>query len=161
MTPGRIVVVGLGPAGVDLMLPAARSKLSYMAHRYVRTTRHPAIDELTKHGLDFISFDERYEAADEFERLYRGIADELVAAASEHGEVCYGVPGNPGVAERTVTLLRDAERRGDDRAGDHPGHLVRGPRLVPARSGPDGLGSSHGRRPELRGRPPPACPGRC
>jgi tetrapyrrole methylase family protein/MazG family protein len=113
VTPGRIVVVGLGPAGVDLMLPAARSKLSYMAHRYVRTARHPAIDELSRHGLDFVSFDDRYEAADQFDLLYRGIADDLVAAAGEHGEVCYAVPGNPGVAERTVTMLREAEGRGD------------------------------------------------
>lgn len=113
MTPRHIVVVGLGPAGVDLMLPAARSKLSYLAHRYVRTARHPAIDELSRHGLEFASFDDRYEAAVEFEALYRGIADDLVAAASEHGEICYAVPGNPAVAERTVTLLRDAEARGD------------------------------------------------
>ena len=42
MTAGHVVVVGLGPAGVDLMLPAARQKLSYVAHRYVRTARHPA-----------------------------------------------------------------------------------------------------------------------
>ena len=113
MTRGHVVVVGLGPAGVDLMLPQARTKLSYLAHRYVRTARHPAVEELGRHELEFTSFDDRYDAAEDFERLYRGIADELVAAASEHGQICYAVPGNPAVAERTVTLLRDAERRGE------------------------------------------------
>jgi len=113
VTRGHVVVVGLGPAGVDLMLPSARSKLSYMAHRYARTARHPAIDELGKHGLDFEAFDDRYEAAASFDDLYRGITDDLVAAAAEHGDICYAVPGNPAVAERTVALLREAERRGD------------------------------------------------
>jgi tetrapyrrole methylase family protein/MazG family protein len=37
----------------------------------------------------------------------------LLTAAAEHGEVAYAVPGNPAVAERTVELLRDAERAGD------------------------------------------------
>ncbi len=113
MTPGHVVVVGLGPAGVDLMLPKARSKISYMAHRYVRTARHPAVDELAKHGLDFESFDDRYETTESFDDLYRAISADLVAAAGEHGEICYAVPGNPAVAERTVTLLRDAEARGE------------------------------------------------
>jgi tetrapyrrole methylase family protein / MazG family protein len=113
VTQGHVVVVGLGPAGVDLMLPAARSKLSYMAHRYARTARHPAIDELARHGLDFEAFDEHYESAASFDTLYRGITDALVAAASEHGEICYAVPGNPAVAERTVTLLREAAERSE------------------------------------------------
>jgi tetrapyrrole methylase family protein/MazG family protein len=113
VTPGHVVVVGLGPAGVDLMLPKARSKLSYMAHRYVRTARHPAVDELGRHGLDFESFDDRYDTTESFDDLYAAITDDLVAAAAEHGEVCYGVPGNPAVAERTVTMLRAAERRGE------------------------------------------------
>ncbi len=113
MTPGRVVAVGLGPAGVDLMLPSARSTISYMPHRYARTARHPAIDELKGHGLEFVTFDDRYDAAEHFDDLYREIADALVAAATDHGSICYAVPGNPGVAERTVTLLRDADRRGE------------------------------------------------
>ncbi len=113
MTTGHVVVVGLGPAGADLMLPTARQKLSYLQHRYVRTARHPAVDELAQHGLEFVAFDDRYDAADRFDDLYRDIAAELVAAAAEHGQVCYAVPGSPGVAERTVVLLREAEARGE------------------------------------------------
>jgi tetrapyrrole methylase family protein / MazG family protein len=113
VTAGHVVVVGLGPAGADLMLPAARQKLSYLQHRYVRTARHPAVDELAAHGLEFVSFDDRYDAADRFDDLYREIADQLVRAAGEHRQVCYAVPGSPGVAERTVGLLREAEARGE------------------------------------------------
>ncbi len=113
MTPGRVVAVGLGPAGVDLMLPSARSTISHMPHRYARTARHPAIDELAAHGLEFETFDDCYDEAERFDDLYRDIAATLVAAAIEHRAICYAVPGNPGVAERTVTLLRDAHDRGE------------------------------------------------
>jgi tetrapyrrole methylase family protein / MazG family protein len=95
--PGTVVVVGLGPAGVDLMLPSARSTMSYMEHLYARTLRHPAIDD----------------TAASFDTLYREIAETLVAAASEHGKIAYAVPGNPGVGERSVTLLREAADRGE------------------------------------------------
>jgi tetrapyrrole methylase family protein/MazG family protein len=113
VNPGRVVAVGLGPAGADLMLPSARSTISYLVHRYARTTRHPAITELSQHGLEFHAFDDRYDVADNFDDLYRGIVDTLIAAAAEHRQICYAVPGNPGVAERTVTLLREADRRGE------------------------------------------------
>ena len=122
-----------------------------MTHRYVRTERHPAVDELAQHGLEFDSFDDRYDAADGFDDLYRGIADELVAAAGEHRQICYAVPGSPGVAERTVGLLREAEARGDITLEMVPGHLVRGPRVVAPRRGSDGRRAPR-RRPDLRGR---------
>lgn len=112
MGPGRVVVVGLGPGGSDLVLPAARDAFARCPVRFVRTARHPAVAELADDGIDFESFDEAYDAASDFSELYRGIVDRIVAAAAEHGEVVYAVPGSPAVAERTIELLRDAERAG-------------------------------------------------
>lgn len=109
---GRIVVVGLGPGGIDLLLPAARTAIARIPHRFVRTARHPAVEELARHGLDCVPFDDRYESADDFDAVYRGIVETLVTAAVEHGEVCYAVPGSPGVAERTVGMLREAAAAG-------------------------------------------------
>ncbi len=43
------------------------------------------------------------------------------AAASEHGEVVYAVPGSPAVAERTVELLHEAARAGRIRLTVVPG----------------------------------------
>src|SRR5918994_2145123 len=48
---GRIVVVGLGPAGADLVLPAARLALEQIPNRYVRTSRHPAVADLAAAGM--------------------------------------------------------------------------------------------------------------
>ncbi len=105
----RVVVVGLGPAGLDLMLPIARSELERIGHRYARTAHHPAVAQLAALGVECTSFDEAYRRAPDFASLYPGIVAELVDAARRHGEVAYAVPGNPGVAEHSVVLLRASD----------------------------------------------------
>ncbi len=102
----RVVVVGLGPAGVDLLLPAARAALQRIPVRYVRTARHPAVDELAREGLELEPLDLLYDSGDDLDTVYAAIAARVVEAAHEHGEVAYAVPGSPSVAERTVALLR-------------------------------------------------------
>ncbi len=102
----KVVVVGLGPAGPELLTAEATAALERIPHRYLRTTRHPAAVAVT----DAVSFDERYESAASMDAVYRGIVDDLVAAATEHGEVLYAVPGSPTVAEHTVELLRADDR---------------------------------------------------
>jgi tetrapyrrole methylase family protein / MazG family protein len=102
----RVVVCGLGPAGPDLVTAAVTASVGRVAHRYVRTTRHPAagvVGEAT-------SFDDRYESAGRIEDVYAGIVEDLVAAAGEHGEVLYAVPGSPVVAEHTVERLAADDR---------------------------------------------------
>ena len=105
---GRVVVVGLGPAGADLLVAAARDALERIPWRFVRTARHPAVDDLAAAGIDLRAFDDRYETEPDLDAVYRAIVEALVAAAGEHGEVVYAVPGSPTVAERTVALLREA-----------------------------------------------------
>jgi tetrapyrrole methylase family protein/MazG family protein len=102
----RVVVCGLGPGGVDLVTQGVRDAIDRIPHRYLRTTRHPSA------GLvePATSFDALYDAATRIEDVYAGIVDALVAAASEHGEVLYVVPGSPVVAERTVELLVTDDR---------------------------------------------------
>jgi tetrapyrrole methylase family protein / MazG family protein len=108
----RVVVVGLGPAGVDLLLPAARAALEQSAARLVRTARHPAVAELAREGIDLTGLDDEYDAATDIDDAYRAIVVRVVDAAVRHGSVAYAVPGNPVVAERTVELLHDAARAG-------------------------------------------------
>jgi tetrapyrrole methylase family protein/MazG family protein len=104
MTP-RVVVVGLGPAGPDLLTVASREALTSGRPTYLRTTRHPAASVVD--GAR--SFDRVYEEASSIDEVYPRIVDEVVGAATAHGEIVYAVPGSPVVAERTVELLvRDA-----------------------------------------------------
>jgi tetrapyrrole methylase family protein/MazG family protein len=107
VTP-RVVVVGLGPAGPELMTAAARSAVERARHRFLRTARHPAAVAVR----DSRSFDDLYDSSTSFEEVYAAMVDALVEAATANGEVLYAVPGSPLVAERTVELLR-ADRRVD------------------------------------------------
>ena len=105
MSPGRVIVVGLGPAGADLLVPAARAALTGTPRRVVRTSRHPAVADLMAEGVEFESFDELYDRADGAADLYAEIAARLVDMAGS-GDVAYAVPGNPAVLEHSVTRLR-------------------------------------------------------
>jgi tetrapyrrole methylase family protein/MazG family protein len=102
----RVVVVGLGPAGADLLTAGTAEVLAAVPHRYLRTARHPAAGVVE----DAETFDALYDAADSFDELYPAIVDALVAAAIAHDEIVYAVPGSPAVAERTVELLRLDDR---------------------------------------------------
>ena len=104
----RVVVVGLGPAGADLLLPAARAALERVPVRFVRTARHPAVDDLARDGIDLEPLDLLYDQADDLDTVYAAIADRVVETARERGEIAYAVPGSPGIAERSVELIRAA-----------------------------------------------------
>ncbi|MFN0092389.1 MAG: MazG family protein [Acidimicrobiales bacterium] len=116
-----LVVVGLGPAGPDLVTAGALQAIAAAppGRRFLRTRRCPAAGALGPCE----SFDHVYERADAIERVYPEIVERLVAeaAAAERsggGPVVYAVPGSPTVAERTVELLLADERV---RVELHPG----------------------------------------
>jgi tetrapyrrole methylase family protein/MazG family protein len=96
------VVVGLGPAGPDLLTEATADAIGTIAPRFVRTTRHPSASVLE----GATSFDHHYETAATIDDVYAAIVEDLVTAATRHGRVLYAVPGSPAVAERSVELLR-------------------------------------------------------
>jgi tetrapyrrole methylase family protein / MazG family protein len=103
---GRVVVAGLGPGGPDLVTAGTLEAVDRIGHRILRTTRHPAS---TVARTDR-SFDHRYEASATFDDVYRGIVEDLVGAADEHGTVLYLVPGSPRVLERSVEWLLGDQR---------------------------------------------------
>ena len=101
----RIDVVGLGPAGPELITTGAHRLMDESAALFLRTRRHPAA---ALHA-GARSFDHHYEAADTFDGVYRAIVEDLVTAAIDvapSGSVVYAVPGSPTVAEATVAMLR-------------------------------------------------------
>ncbi len=99
---GRIIVVGLGPAGDEFLTTETAALLNSDKAVWLRTLRHPAAV-----GLDIAgSFDHLYDSLDSFDDVYETIVSRLIDLASEHGEVVYAVPGSPTVAERTVEMLR-------------------------------------------------------
>ena len=102
----RIDVIGLGPAGPELMTAGAMAILVDADQVFLRTGRHPAA--IAVEGAR--TFDHHYESADTFADVYRTIVDDLVTAATSGTTVAYAVPGSPTVAERTVVLLGEDPR---------------------------------------------------
>ena len=102
------MVVGLGPAGPDLVTAATTAAIERIETRFVRTTRHPSASVVEPAE----SFDVVYDEAASIDDVYRTIVDRLLVAAGAHGEVLYAVPGSPAVGERTVVLLREAAADG-------------------------------------------------
>lgn len=99
----KVIVVGLGPAGPELITGATHQAIEETSRRIVRTRRHPASTAVEPAE----SFDDLYDQASSFEEVYRAIVDRLTAEARDGvGDVLYAVPGSPMVAERTVELLR-------------------------------------------------------
>ena len=97
----RVVVVGLGPAGPDLVTAAVLDAIERIPVRFLRTFRHPSAGV----ARQATSCDDLYEEAASIGDVYAGIVERLVTAAGEHGEVLYAVPGSPWVAEASVGLL--------------------------------------------------------
>lgn len=108
----RIDVIGLGPGPARYLTLESRDLL-LAGPVYLRTAVHPTIAELKSWGCRYSSFDRLYEAATDFDSLYRQIVDQLLSEARAQGSIVYAVPGNPLVAETTVTQLLAAAKGSD------------------------------------------------
>ena len=105
----KIIIAGLGPGDKGSLSLAAFEALKKSKHLYLRTEKHPTVDYLTQEGISFEALDFFYDKGESFDQVYREIADFVIEKAKEHGEITYGVPGHPLVAEKTVELLKKAE----------------------------------------------------
>ena len=99
---GRLTIVGLGPAGPELITPQVTERLAAAPTVRLRTAQHPAAAV-----VDAPSYDHVYEAADRFADVYEEIARDLLELAAVD-DLVYAVPGSPLVLERSVELVREA-----------------------------------------------------
>lgn len=125
----KVIVVGMGPAGADMVPAAAAAAISRAGRVFLRTDRHPSAHFVRNISpVEVASFDHIYDAASTFAEVYDRIVEALVEAAFEEaaledpatGAACsepeggsgvvYVVPGSPLVTERTVELLRADDR---------------------------------------------------
>lgn len=104
---GSITIVGLGPAGGELITREAWEVLTRADVVCVRTTRHPAVEALPR-SVHVESFDYVYDQAQDFADVYRKIAAEVVQRGRQPGGIVYAVPGDPFIGEATVTAICSA-----------------------------------------------------
>lgn len=107
----EITIIGLGASDLDQLPLGIYKQLKTAEHLYVRTEQHPVLQELKAEGLTWTSFDSIYEKNDQFEAVYEEIVQTLLKLAKD-APITYAVPGHPLVAEQTVQLLIEAERKG-------------------------------------------------
>lgn len=105
----KIIIGGLGPGSYDLMSVGVLRAMKNAKKIYMRTRKHPVIDELEADGFKFESLDYFYESEESFEKVYENIADFIVEKGKEE-EILYCVPGHPKVAENSVTLIQKKAR---------------------------------------------------
>lgn len=99
-----ISIVGLGPAGIDIMSVSALNVIKEAANPYFRTGMHPAAQELFMQGVRFDTFDYLYEQSESFDDVYNAIAT-FIIEESRKSDVVYAVPGHPLCAEKAVSMI--------------------------------------------------------
>jgi tetrapyrrole methylase family protein/MazG family protein len=99
-----LYIVGLGPGDAGQLTRQAWEVLSTAKEVFLRTRVHPTVPHLPKSPI-YHSFDELYEEAEDFKQVYTAIVDRLLSRLTAGEEVVYAVPGDPMVAEGTVTRL--------------------------------------------------------
>lgn len=110
MTERGIVVVGLGPAGAELITREAWEWFSAQTEIWVRNKLHPAMAGLPE-TLLINTFDLEEDDTNQAGEALDGLLQKLLELG-EQG-VTYAVPGSPMVADLSVTLLlTEAKKHG-------------------------------------------------
>jgi len=100
-----IKVVGLGPGAIGSLTIETLEILKGGKRIYLRTEKHPTVDYLKSLCIQFETYDNRYEEYDNFDAVYEAIAEDIIQKHEMYGDIIYGVPGHPLVAETSVKLL--------------------------------------------------------
>ncbi len=72
-----ILIVGLGPGPKGYITGQTVLALEKAEACYVQTALHPSIEIVKQAGIDFISLDEEYQKAQDFDALNRAVAEKL------------------------------------------------------------------------------------
>ena len=102
---GKINIVGLGPGDESLISQGALDIIKSSSRIYLRTEKHPTVDKL-KESIKYTNLDYFYENEENFENVYKEIAEFIIEKSNE-GDLVYAVPGHPRVAERTVSQIEE------------------------------------------------------
>jgi tetrapyrrole methylase family protein / MazG family protein len=105
-----IYIFGLGAGDIEQLPLGVYRKLKTASPLFLRTKEHPVVAALENEGVSFTSFDSIYEKHEQFEDVYEEMTAILLEQVKKR-DIFYAVPGHPLVAEKTVQLLLEAERR--------------------------------------------------
>jgi len=100
-----ITIIGLGPGPKKLLTLEAYELLKNINKIYFRTIEHPIAKELIDEGIRYESFDGLYDQYENFDELYKAIAENLIKIAKLDGEAFYAVPGHSNLYDESVKYV--------------------------------------------------------
>lgn len=107
-----ITILGLGPGDPGLLTRHAWELISNTRELYLRTRHHPVVGQLPA-SIHLVSFDDYYEAEEDFEHVYARIIERVLELGRRPEGVVYAVPGHPLIAEATgPEIMRRAAEEG-------------------------------------------------
>ena len=101
----KLWITGLGPGTADTITIETMEILKRADKVILRTDVHPAAADLKAMNIPYCTCDHFYETGKDFDEVYQNIASFVLQEALQNAEVCYCVPGHPGIAEDTVTYI--------------------------------------------------------
>lgn len=107
----KVFIIGLGPGDIGSLTLDAVEKITNGSRVYLRTEKHPTVKYLVEKQIEYTSYDFIYETEEEFSDVYEKISEDLIQNAKKYDIINYCVPGNPLVAEKTVSLLIEKEKQ--------------------------------------------------
>ena len=102
-----IKIIGLGPGAESALTLGAIKALEEGKNIYFRTEKHPTVDYLRNKVQNFKTYDHYYESSENFDEVYKNIANDIINKYEVEGELVYAVPGHPLVAEKSVFNVID------------------------------------------------------
>lgn len=100
-----IKIVGLGPGSRETITMGTFELLKNSKNVYFRTEIHPNVEYLKQSGIKFESYDKKCEKFQEYDEIDEFIAKDLIEKHKKTTDIVYAVPGNPLVAEKSVSNL--------------------------------------------------------
>ena len=100
-----IRIIGLGIGKIEDLTVKAYSALMEKIPTYLRTKRHPVVDELDKNGIKYETFDNFFEQIVEFDEIYNKIVEKIVAEVKKYGKINYCIPGSPYLGDIVTKKL--------------------------------------------------------
>lgn len=105
-----LYIIGLGPSILEDISLHSLNTLKKVDKVILRTKHHPSVAELSAMGIEFETCDYFYEKGNNFEQVYKEIADFCIKQTMLYNNVAYVVPGSPLVAEKSVQILLQNEK---------------------------------------------------
>ncbi len=100
-----IRIIGLGVSGIEDLSSKAYNALMEKIPTYLRTERHPIINDLEKYGIEYSTFDTYFEKNDEFDKIFGKIVKKVVAESKKYDTINYCIPGSSQIGDTVTKIL--------------------------------------------------------